>query len=302
MSPKPAAGFSRYDAGLVVVSAIWGTNYSVTKMALPHVAPLPFAAIRFVFSTGLLWIVVWAFRQHGPIPRKALWSILAWGVVGHTLNQAAFLNALRYSTATNSALIFGNLPVAVALIGIIMGYERPTARVWSGIALGTTGVVLLVGAKGFHFSGDSLKGDALNLAALVFWAMFTVGVRRVSMGYNPAQVTALTHLGGTPGLILAAAPAMGGVTLATLHPNVVIALAFAVVLSSVIASVLWTRSLNALGGNRTALYNCVTPIFAALAAWALLDERPVPLQAVGAGLVIAGVLASRAPVPDEAAG
>lgn len=293
------ARFTRHDFNLVLVALIWGTNYSVTKLALPHIAPLSFAAIRFVVSTGLLWIVVRVLKQYGPIPRVTWWKIVGWGVIGHTLNQMAFLNGLRYSTATNSALIFGNLPVVVALIGVMMGFERPRPRVWLGIVLGTGGVALLVGAKGFHFSGDTLKGDLLNLMALLFWAMFTVGVRRVSLGFNSAQVTALTHLGGTPGLLLAAAPAMGETSLGHLHPHVWVALLYSSIFSSVVASVLWTRSLNALGGSRTALYNCVTPVFAAVAAWWLLGERPVAQQAVGAVLVIVGVVVSRTPAQVE---
>ncbi len=284
--------WSRYDTGLVIVSLIWGGNYSVSKAALVHISPVSFAALRFVFSTALLWIMVWALKQFGPVRRATMLKLLGWGVIGHTLNQLAFLSGLKLTTATNSALIFSNLPVVVALLGMLLGYERPRPRVWAGIGLATLGVVIVVGAKGFHFSAETMRGDGLSVLGLLFWAIFTVGVRHAALGLNSAQVTAFTHLGGTPGLVLAAAPSFRALDLGSLHPTVWVALAYSSLLSSVVAGVLWTRSLKALGGSRTALYNCITPIFAAIAAWILLGERPVPLQGLGAMFVIAGVWGS----------
>ena len=115
------------------------------------------------------------------------------------------------------------------------------------------------------------------------------------MLFRSAQVAAITHLGGTPGFLLAAAPQLAHLEPRTIHPAVWFGLFYSSVFASVLASVLWTRSLKALGGSRTALYNCITPLFAGLTAWALLGERPVPIQGLGAALVVAGVLVSRAP-------
>lgn len=290
--------FSKHDVGLLIVSLIWGANYSFSKQALAHISPVTFAALRFTLSSGLLWLVVWRFRQHGPVSRPVVLKLLGWGVVGHTLNQLAFLSGLKLTTATNSALIFGNMPVVVAVLGMLLGYERPRPRVWFGILMGTAGVAIVVGAKGVHFSGETRWGDVLNILGLLFWALFTVGVRHSALGLNSAHVAALTHLGGTPGLLLAAAPSLVADTPWPFHPSVWVALFYSSVLSSVVAAVLWTRSLKALGGTRTALYNCVTPLVAGVAAWLILGERPVPLQGVGAALVIVGVLVSRAPAEE----
>ena len=57
-----------------------------------------------------------------------------------------------------------------------------------------------------------------------------------------------------------------------------------------LALLLWIGSVKALGSSRTALYNCLTPVIAALVAWLVLGERPHPQQGLGALLVIAGVL------------
>lgn len=291
---------SRYDLGLLAVSLIWGANYSITKQALAHVAPVPFAAMRFVLSSALLLAVSRWFNGGGALPPRARRRLLLLGVVGHTFNQMAFVGGLRLTTATNSALIFAALPVAVAVLGAVLGHERPEPRMWAAIALGTIGVAVVVGARGVRFSSETFRGDLITLVAVLLWATFTVGVRWAAEGVGSLQVTTWTHLGGTPGLVLAALPSGAGALEAARIPAVWLALVYSAVASSVIAALLWTRSLKALGGNRTALYNCFTPLVAGGIAWALLGERPLPLQGVGAVLVIAAVLLSRRPATRSA--
>lgn len=287
--------FSRYDLGLMAVSLIWGANYSITKQALAHVAPVPFAAMRFVLSSALLLAVSRGFDGGGALPPRARRRLLLLGVVGHTFNQMAFVGGLRLTTATNSALIFAALPVVVAVLGAVLGHERPEPRMWAAIALATVGVMIVVSARGVSFSSATFRGDLITLAAVLLWATFTVGVRWAAEGVGSLQVTTWTHLGGTPGLVLAALPTASGALEAARHPAVWLALLYAAGAGSVIAALLWTRSLKALGGNRTALYSCVTPLFAGAIAWLFLGERPLPLQAVGVVLVIGAVLLSRHP-------
>jgi drug/metabolite transporter (DMT)-like permease len=76
-------------------------------------------------------------------------------------------------------------------------------------------------------------------------------------------------------------------------PGAWLAVAYASVLSLVVAYLLWNRSVKAIGGTRTAIYMCLTPLVAVLGAWLLLNERPHPLQGVGALFIITGVLLTR---------
>jgi len=286
---------NRHDAALVVVSLIWGGNFTVTKRALAFIGPVPFAALRFVLSSALLLAAVRLTGRTGDVPADTRRRLLLFGIFGHALNQIAFVGGLRYTTATNSALIFAAMPVVVALMGAALGHERPDGRMMLAIGLAAAGVALVAGARGVSFSSETLKGDLITMIAVLLWAGFTVGVRWASRGIGSLQVTMWTHLGATPGLLLLAAPSTGTMAESVSHPEVWGALLYSAGASSLIAAVLWTRSLQALGGNRTALYSGVTPIFAGAIAWAALGEKPVPLQGLGAALVISAVLLSALP-------
>jgi drug/metabolite transporter (DMT)-like permease len=71
------------------------------------------------------------------------------------------------------------------------------------------------------------------------------------------------------------------------------ALGYATLLSLLVAYVIWNRSVKLVGPSRTVIYMCLTPLVAVVTAAAFLGERPRPLQAVGAALIIGGVLLTR---------
>ncbi len=280
---------------MLVVCLIWGANYSITKSALAYLPPIPFSAIRFTLGSLMLVALSRSVSEPRAIPTRTRWWLIGVGIVGNTLNPIAFTSGLSLTTATNSALVFASLPMVVALLGMLFRIETPTPRLLTGIALGTVGVVLVVTARGLSFSSATLRGDLLSVLAMLLWALFTVGVRYAGQGLGAIRVTMMTSVAGTPGLVLLALPQMRSVHWHSLGPAVWGALLFATVMSSVVAFILWNRSVQVLGGSRTSLYNCLTPVFAGLIAWGLLGERPLASQGVGALFVIAGVLVSHLP-------
>ena len=285
---------------MLLVCLIWGLNFSVTKIGLEQIPPLPFTAIRFAAASLLLWLVLRLVEGPAPLPRGGLKKLVVLGLVGNTFYQLAFTVGLSQTTATNSALILSTVPTVVALFAGALGLERITSKMWCGIALGTLGVILVIATRGVGFDVKTLPGDLLTILAVLCWAAYTVGLRRVASGITPLRVTTVTTLAGTPGLVLAGIPGMLRLNWGTITPGAWLALGYAAVLSLVVAYLLWNRSVKAVGGTRTAIYMCITPLFAVTGAWLLLGERPHPLQGLGAILIVAGVLLTRAGESDKA--
>jgi drug/metabolite transporter (DMT)-like permease len=271
------------DIGMLTVCLIWGLNFSITKLALEDIPPLPFTAVRFVVASALLWMVVRVLEGPGKIPSGATRTLIVLGVLGNTCYQLAFTVGLDRTTATNSALILSMLPTVVAVLAGLLGLERITARMRWGIALGTVGVII-----------STLSGDLLTVLAVLCWASYTVGLRRVPSGISSLRITTITTIAGTPGLVLAGLPGVLRQDWSRVSSAAWAALGYAAVFSLVIAYLLWNRSVKAIGGTRTAIYMCVTPLVAAAGAWVLLGERPHALQGIGAVLIVAGVLLTRA--------
>jgi drug/metabolite transporter (DMT)-like permease len=286
---------------MLLVCLIWGLNFSLTKFALAEIPALPFTAIRFVLASLLLALVLRLVEKSGPADSSGLKRLVILGLVGNTAYQLVFTIGLSRTTATNSALILSTVPTVVALLAGALGLERITSKMWMGIVLGTVGVILVIATRGVGFDRQTLPGDLLTVCAVVCWAGYTVGLRRVPAGITPLRVTAITTVAGTPILLLAGIPGMLRLDWAAVSASAWLSLGYAAVLSLVVAYLLWNRSVKAVGGTRTAIYMCITPLFAVAGAWLLLGERPHPLQGLGALLIVAGVLLTRAGKTEEKA-
>jgi drug/metabolite transporter (DMT)-like permease len=300
-SPPPGFPASRFsgDVGMLLVCLIWGLNFSITKLALAQIPPLPFTAIRFVIGSLLLWLVLRWVEGPVKLPPGALRILVLLGLLGNTCYQLTFTVGLARTAATNSALILSTLPTVVAVFAGVLGLERITARMRLGIALGTLGVVLVIATRGVGFRSSTFVGDLVTVFAVLCWAGYTVGLRAVPPEISPLRVTAVTTIAGTPGLVLAGVPGLFRLDWDAVTPESWSALGYAAVVSLVVAYLLWNRSVKAVGGTRTAIYMCITPLVAVLGAWVLLSERPHPLQAVGGAFIIAGVLLTRVGKTEE---
>ena len=85
--PRPTGRFTAHDLEMLLVTVIWGGNFSVSKFALERIPPLPFSALRFLFSSVLLLLIARRAGVAAPLPRRTLWWLIALGVVGNTISQ-----------------------------------------------------------------------------------------------------------------------------------------------------------------------------------------------------------------------
>ena len=287
----PAAGSARSaDLAMLLVCLIWGLNFSITKAAFDEFPPLAFSGIRFTLASLLLVPLVRRMEGTDPMPRGALLRLIVLGVVGNTLYQLGFISGLARTSASNSALILASMPSLVALLSAGLGFEPARPRVIGGVLVATLGVVLVVLAQGTGFAHGELVGDLLTLAAVVCWAGYTLGLRTLPPGISPLRVTMVTTVAGAPGLVLAGIPELRHMDWSRVGLVGWGALAYATLFSLVLAYLLWNRSVQAVGPSRTVVYMCLTPLVAVAGAAVMLGERPRPLQAVGAVLIIAGVV------------
>ncbi|WP_434390233.1 DMT family transporter [Melittangium boletus] len=293
-SPAPAPrAFSSQDLALLLAVLIWGTNYTVVKESLAALPAEAFMALRFALAAVAMAGVLVALEGWKPLPR-ALWiKLVGLGLVGHTLYQYCFVVGLAHTTAANAALLTSGTPVLTALFGAALGVDRLRRPLVLGLVLAVPGVVLIVSARGPGLDTSTRLGDALVLGCSVCWALYTVGLRWLGPELSALRITALTMLVGAPGVVLLGLPSVVALPLGGTSPGAWAGLVYSALVPLVLAYFIWSRSVQAVGSSRTALYSSGTPVVAALTAWLVRGERPGAWQVVGAGLVLAGVLVSR---------
>jgi drug/metabolite transporter (DMT)-like permease len=286
--------------GLLVVVLIWGGNFTATKLAFADISPLAFTAVRFSLGSVLMWLIL-ARKEGWRLPPRDTWvPLILLGVVGNTIYQLCFMTGLYRTTATNSSLILASMPTVVTVAAGMLGFERITARQKWALAIATLGVLLVVASRGIALDGD-LDGDLLMLAAVLCWATYTLGLRSLAGRVSTLALTTWTLITGTPGLVLAGIPAVRQMNWTAVSATGWVGLAYATLLSLVVAYLLWNRGVRQIGPSRAAIFTTLTPLVATLTAIAILGERPGLLHLAGGALIIAGVLVSRRPAPSAAA-
>ncbi len=291
--PRAAAwSFSLIDLLLLGVVLIWGINFTVIKRTLVEMTPLAFNGIRFTLSTlSLLVLLRLTERDWNVIAPGDLRRLAVVGLIGHTIYQLGFIGGLSLTQAGHSSLMLGTTPIFVALLGVVLGIERVSAKTWVGILLCFAGIALV--ARNGGGPGASLLGDLLVLGATVCWAMYTILSKPLLVCYSPIKVTAVTMAFGTVPLVLLSVPSLIQQNWGAVSAQGWLGLLYSFSLAIVAAYVIWYTSVQRVGGTRTAVYSNLVPVVGGITGWLVLGETMGPLQIVGAAIILLGIMLTR---------
>lgn len=271
---------------LLLASAVWGWTFVLVKDALREVGPLWFLALRFTVA-AFLSLPLLLNRPEARLARNWRWG----AVLGLALFGGYFLQTwgLLYTTAQKSGVITGLSVVLVPVVAWAFG-RRPSGRTWLAVALASGGLSLL-SLGGATVGGGAWFGDLLTALCAVAFAMHLVLLDRYAKAGDPRALLA-PQVGLVALLSLAGSAWRGEVTFAvTSQVWVAVAVTAALATTGAFGLVLWAgRRVTA---ARMAIVLATEPAFAALLGWWLRGETLSPLQTLGAGLVVAGILSQR---------
>ncbi len=290
----PRPGFGSTDLGLVLMSLIWGINYSVVKAGLRTLSPLTFNGLRVAMAAIVLFVIA-AFVRDTKLPsRRDIIALALLGLIGNGVYQLFFIFGMSRTRAGVAALVVAAGPAWIAIISRMLGRERLPLRGWSGIGLQLLGVACVVGsAQGFEGGRDVMLGAGLIALGSIAWATFSVLLQPYTMTTHPLHLSAITMASGALVLVSIALPDLleldwGAVSLLEWG-----AVSYAGIGALVVAYLLFYRGVRVLGATRTAMYGNLQPIVAIAFAWLMLGEQPTVWQLLGAALIMAGLLLSR---------
>jgi len=274
---------------------IWGVNFTVIKSALNDFPPFVFTAVRYGGAAVLLVLALRLLEPRGSaassaVLRRDLPTLVGLGLLGHTGYQLFFIAGLAHTTAGNAALILSMAPIFVGVLSVALGLERPTPRMWLGLALAFVGLLALIAGRGGLALGlATLTGDLLVLISTACWAAYTVFSRPMLERVSPLWLTTVTLLLGLPPLLVAGIPALAHMPWASVRAASWGAIAFSSIFAVALSYVIWSRSVSVVGGVRTAALGNLIPVVALVTARVVLGEPLGLLQIIGGAVVLTGV-------------
>jgi drug/metabolite transporter (DMT)-like permease len=282
------------DLMLLATVTLWALNFTVTKYVISHgFQPVAYGALRFggaaVFFSGLTY----ARERSFSLRRRDLLALAGAAVIGIFLNQLAFVYAIKLTTATTVALLFGTLPVLTGLFAWLRGIERVGSRFWLAAVLAFGGAALVALGSGGGVSGQ-LWGDLLGFAASATWAWYTVAVSPLLARYSTLRVSAVAFSIGMLPLLLVGLPQLTSQDY-NLGPTIWLLYAFAIVGPLVTANLLWFGGISRVGPSRASVFANLQPFLAAIFSLLILSEPLTRVQVAGGLAIAGGILLSRPP-------
>ena len=292
MTPEKRRASPLVEVSLLLTVFFFGTNFTAVKLVVESVPPILFAATRFTLAGLLLLPLALLSGPQGRLSRRDLLPMLALGLVGVTLTQSVFTVGVGLTTAANTALVYSTAPVWGMVLGFALGWERPRASGVLGIGLCLVGVGAIVYGS-LDFVGTSLLGDALILAAAVFWGSYTVLTLSFLRRYSALAVAAYAMtLGGLTAFPLAALDP-SSLDLAALDGLTWAAAAYSALCSSAFGFAAWGWGVSHVGANRVLIYQYLVTLTGVSTGILLLGEDFGVGQLVGAVVILAGVYLAR---------
>ncbi len=164
-------------AGAVVTVLIWATWILATRLtAATPLGTIDIGLIRFGVPAILL-APIWL--RTGLLPKGVPLKLIVVMVAGAGALFFQVTAAALHATpaAPGGILLGGSMPLATALIGILLFGERPDRMRLAGLAAIVAGVVILLTAN-LTKSGMTLTGFLLLPIGAALWAGFTHAFRR----------------------------------------------------------------------------------------------------------------------------
>jgi len=289
----------RADLLLVLISAIWGTTFTVVHEVVVGFPALMLITLRFGFAAAVF--IPLLIRQRHALSRQGM-------LVGALLGGLLFLGfvtqtfGLQYTTPARAGFITGLNVVLVPIIGLGFGL-RPPARAIFGVVLAVGGLVVLSWGCNLAWLGCSTGntivpeqqlGDVLVLACAVAFALHIVAVSRWATRLPVLPLNAVQ-------LIVVAALALiaTSITTSPLPRPTLPVLSAALFLGLVATALVFALQLllqRYTSATHTALIFALEPVFAAFFSWLWIREALTSAVWVGGALMLLGVIVAEMPV------
>jgi drug/metabolite transporter (DMT)-like permease len=284
---------------LFIVWVVWGSTYLAIRVGVETMPPLLMAAARNLVAGLIMFPAAMGARRRAiragqPVrrwPRRAEW--IGCAVVGVLLLVANGAVGIGEKTVPSglAALLVATVPLWLLGFDAVLNHARLGLAPVAGLALGLVGVGFLSGLGGGSGQVSAL-GVVIILVAAAMWALGTIMTRRVTIPSSAALASGMQLLcGGVALLALAAAGGeFGSLHLAEVSLRSWLALAYLIVIGSIVAFSAYGIAVRSLPTATVATYAYVNPVIAVLLGTLILNERLTPAMFGGGALIVGAVV------------
>lgn len=276
---------------LTLTTLFWGGNSVAGKMAVGEISPMLLTFARWIIAVVLLAPFAWrGLKGDWPVIRRHWMLLVFYGSVGFTFFNVLLYAALTKTTAVNASIMQAAIPASVYLLNFAIFRVRVTTWQIAGFIVTLAGVAVVSthGQIARLASLDLNGGDALVLAAVVIYALYTVCLRFKPVMNWKSLITILAAIAALTSLPFVWWEWHTGTLIVPTGTGLRVAL-YAGIFPSIVSQIFFIKGVGLIGANRAGIFTNLIPIFGTGLAILIIGEPLETFHITALLLVIAGI-------------
>ena len=280
-------------AMLFLLSVLWGGSFFFVGVAVQDLPTLTIVVLRVGLAAMVLWGVVAVLRRPVPNDPRAWIAFLGMGVLNNVIPFGLFVWGQQTIASGLASILNATTPLfTVAVAGFLLSDERINGRKIAAIAVGFSGVVIMIGPGALSGLGTDLLAQIACLGGALSYAFAGVFGRRFRrLEVDPIVVAA----GQVTGSTLVTAPIALVLErpwdLPMPEPSTWGAIVGLAVFSTALAYILYFQILQRAGATNLLLVTFLIPVSAIALGVLVLGEHLSGQEITGMLLIGVGLLA-----------
>jgi len=284
---------------LLLCNLMWASQFVLVKIVQEQMGPVAATSIPMLIATVLLFpIVQWEARSR-PVQSKRRnkdWlQFMLIGVLGQVVAQLFITWGLRFSLASNAALLMLALPIATTVMAYFLLGEIMSPVRWLSFALAVAGVVECSGVdwKELNLTSKSyLIGNTLIFISVCGSAFYNVYSKKLLERYTPLQVLLYSYYFVIAFLIPITLYAEPGAfhQIPSYTAKTWLGIALLAIFQYCLSMVIFLTVLTRLDATQASLSNYMIPFFGLVIVAVVLHERLTLSMILGGALVLLSTL------------
>ena len=281
---------------LIFTTIFWSGNFIVGKAAsLYQIPPFSLNFYRWFFA-GLI-LLPFTFKELINKKNYIFQNIgffIILGISSITIFNSIVYYSLYYTQVISGVLMISTIPVWIIFISSILNIEKTNAFQIIGVGLSLIGVIFIITKADLNLikNLDFNKGDLSMIVAMFAWAVYSALLKKKKYEISQLALLQVVIILGLIFLIPIYFIEMNMGNLIILGKPFYLILGYVVIFPGLAAFFFWIKGISIIGANRAGIFLHLMPIFGAIMAMLIFDEKFMFYHILGAIFIIAGITIS----------
>ena len=287
---------------LLLATFFWSGNFIVGKFA--YLFEVPPLTLNF-FRWASVWLILIPFTYKDiyiNLPDiKKNWLVISFMGVAtiSTFNSVVYF-ALNYTQVINAVLVLAAIPAATIVLSSLMNIEKTNIFQLLGLFLSIIGIATIISNADIQkiTSLSFNKGDLWMLVCIFTWSIYSTLLKKYKFKFSQFSLIQLMVSVG----ILFLIPQFfyeKSIGLELNYNKAFFAILFYIVFFPAIAAYYcWQKGVEIIGPNRASMFIQLMPLFSAIMAIIIFNEKFQLFHFIGALFIVTGIYLSNRKIND----